>query len=92
VAFYMGVANLPLIRTQLIKHGRDEKTPVAVISWGTLPKQAVVTGTLANIEERLAENSHVTNPAIILVGDVVKMREKINWFEATLGVTNGFAE
>ncbi|WP_188067345.1 uroporphyrinogen-III C-methyltransferase [Brevibacillus brevis] len=86
VAFYMGVANLPLIRTQLIKHGRDPHTPVAVISWGTLPQQAVVTGTLADIEERLAQNSHITNPAIILVGEVVKMREKINWFEATLGI------
>ncbi|GEC90534.1 uroporphyrinogen-III C-methyltransferase [Brevibacillus brevis] len=86
VAFYMGVANLPLIRTQLIKHGRDPHTPVAVISWGTLPQQAVVTGTLADIEERLAQNSHITNPAIILVGDVVKMREKINWFEATLAM------
>ncbi len=86
VAFYMGVANLPLIRTQLIKHGRDPHTPVAVISWGTLPQQAVLTGTLADIEGRLAQNSHITNPAIILVGDVVKMREKINWFEATLGI------
>ncbi|MGZ0052369.1 uroporphyrinogen-III C-methyltransferase [Brevibacillus gelatini] len=89
VAFYMGVANLPLIRTQLMKHGRDPQTPVAVISWGTLPQQAVVTGTLTDIEDRLAENSHITNPAIILVGDVVKMREKINWFEASLGPGEG---
>lgn len=85
VAFYMGVGNLPLIRTQLIKHGREPQTPVAIIAWGTLPKQAVVTGTLADIEDRLAENSHITNPAIILVGDVVQLRERINWFETTLG-------
>ena len=85
VAFYMGVANLPLIRTQLMLHGRDPQTPVAVIAWGTLPNQTTVTGTLSNIEERVAENPRISNPAIILVGDVVKMREKINWFEKTLG-------
>lgn len=84
VAFYMGVANLPLIRSQLILHGRDPQTPVAVIAWGTLPQQTTVTGTLANIEERLAENSQITNPAIILVGDVVQLRERINWFESAL--------
>ncbi|MGG1658554.1 uroporphyrinogen-III C-methyltransferase [Brevibacillus sp. NRS-1366] len=82
VAFYMGVGNLPLIRTQLIRHGRDPQTPVAVIAWGTLPQQTTVTGTLADIEDRVAENPHISNPAIILVGEVVKMREKINWFEA----------
>lgn len=80
VAFYMGVGNLPMIRTQLIAHGRDPQTPVAVIAWGTLPQQTVVTGTLADIEERLA-CSHISNPAIILVGDVVQLRERINWFE-----------
>lgn len=84
VAFYMGVANLSLIRTQLIKHGRDPQTPVAIISWGTLPQQETATGTLQDIEERLADNSRITNPAIILVGDVVQLREKINWFESTL--------
>lgn len=88
VAFYMGVANLSLIRTQLIKHGRDPQTPVAIISWGTLPQQVTLTGTLENIEERLAANNQITNPAIILVGDVVQLRDKINWFEATLESAN----
>lgn len=83
VAFYMGIGNLPMIRAQLIAHGKDRHTPVAVIGWGTLPDQATVTGTLADIEQRLAENPHITNPAIILVGDVVRLREKIKWFEST---------
>ena len=82
VAFYMGIGNLPMIRKQLIEHGKDPKTPVAVIAWGTLPEQATVTGTLDDIEQRLADNSQITNPAIILVGDVVRLREKIQWFEA----------
>lgn len=84
VAFYMGVANLPQICTQLIRHGRDPKTPVAIIAWGTLPQQVTLTGTLEDIVERLAANSQITNPAIILVGDVVQLREKINWFEPAL--------
>ncbi|KQL44634.1 uroporphyrin-III methyltransferase [Brevibacillus choshinensis] len=88
VAFYMGVANLSLIRTQLIKHGRDPQTPVAIISWGTLPQQVTLTGTLENIEERMATNSQITNPAIILVGDVVQLRDKINWFEGALESAN----
>ncbi|RNB85635.1 uroporphyrinogen-III C-methyltransferase [Brevibacillus panacihumi] len=82
VAFYMGIGNLPMIRKQLIEHGKDPKTPVAVIAWGTLPEQATVTGTLADIEQRLADNPQITNPAIILVGEVVQLREKIRWFEA----------
>lgn len=88
VAFYMGVANLSMIRTQLMKHGRDPQTPVAIISWGTLPEQVTLTGTLENIEERLASNSQITNPAIILVGEVVQLRDKINWFESTLESAN----
>lgn len=82
VAFYMGIGNLPMIRKQLIEHGKDPKTPVAVIAWGTLPEQATVTGTLDDIEQRLADNPQITNPAIILVGEVVQLREKIQWFEA----------
>ncbi|MGG3885452.1 uroporphyrinogen-III C-methyltransferase [Brevibacillus panacihumi] len=82
VAFYMGIGNLPMIRKQLIEHGKDPKTPVAVIAWGTLPEQATVTGTLADIEQRLADTPQITNPAIILVGEVVQLREKIRWFEA----------
>jgi uroporphyrin-III C-methyltransferase len=80
IAFYMGVGNLPHICSKLLRHGRDPNTPVAVISWGTLPEQATVVGSLADIEEQV-KNSTIANPAIILVGDVVQLREKINWYE-----------
>ena len=80
VAFYMGIGNLPIICRQLIAHGRDPQTPVAVISWGTTIRQAVVTGTLDDIEQKVAKNRDITNPAIILAGDVVRLRDKINWF------------
>ncbi|KMN38659.1 uroporphyrinogen-III C-methyltransferase [Lysinibacillus sp. LK3] len=81
IAIYMGVGNLPYIRQQLLKYGRDEKTPVAVIHWGTVStKQRTVTGTLATIEE-IVRTENIHNPSIILVGKVVTLRETIHWFE-----------
>lgn len=84
VAIYMGVQNLPYIVKQLTTHGRAVDTPVALIHWGTYDKQRTVTGTLENIE-RIVEEERIANPSIILVGEVVKLREKIAWVrEATL--------
>lgn len=80
LAFYMGVRNLPVITDQLVKHGRDPETPVAVIRWGTTTRQKTVVGTLADVVDRVRE-AGVTAPAIILVGEVVSLREKLNWFE-----------
>ncbi|WP_144788889.1 uroporphyrinogen-III C-methyltransferase [Lysinibacillus fusiformis] len=81
IAIYMGVGNLPYIRQQLLKYGREEETPVAVIHWGTIAaKQKTVTGTLATIEE-IVQTENIQNPSIILVGEVVALRETIQWFE-----------
>jgi uroporphyrinogen III methyltransferase / synthase len=79
LAFYMGIKNLPNIVERLIKHGRSKDTPVAVIRWGTTPLQQTVTGTLSNIVEK-AKN--IKPPAITIVGEVVKLRDHLNWFEA----------
>ncbi|KUK41005.1 MAG: Uroporphyrinogen-III methylase and Uroporphyrinogen-III synthase, partial [Clostridia bacterium 62_21] len=81
LVFLMGVANLPGIVARLLANGRDRETPAAVIQWGTLPLQVTVTGTLADIEARVAR-AGITNPAVFVVGDVVRLREKLNWFEA----------
>ncbi len=78
VVFLMGVKNLPIIVKNLIASGRDSKTPVALIEWGTLPRQKVVTGTLRTIV-RLA--SRIKPPAVTVVGDVVSLRDKLSWFE-----------
>ncbi|MHC4183974.1 MAG: uroporphyrinogen-III C-methyltransferase [Planctomycetota bacterium] len=78
LTFYMGIKNLPNIVGQLIKHGRSKDTPVAVIRWGTTPVQQTVTGTLSNIVEK-AKN--IKPPAITIVGEVVKLRDQLNWFE-----------
>ncbi|KJS22541.1 MAG: HemD protein [Clostridiaceae bacterium BRH_c20a] len=78
--FLMGVGNLPKIVEQLVKNGKTKNTPVALIRWGTRPEQQVVTGTLNNIVEEVTR-AGLESPAIIIVGDVVKLRNKLKWFE-----------
>jgi len=80
LVFLMGVKNLPGITQNLIKYGRSPETPVAIIQQGTTPSQKTVTGTLLTIVEE-AENAGVKPPSIILVGSVVQLRPKLNWFE-----------
>ncbi len=76
----MGTENLADWTRSLIAHGMAPSTPVAVIQWGTLGKQKSAAGTLANIAQRVAEKK-LTPPALTIVGDVVKLRDKLNWFE-----------
>lgn len=78
LTFYMGVKNLPYIVKQLTTHGRAKDTPVAVIRWGTRSKQETVVGTLETIVD-VAKN--IKAPAITIVGEVVSLRDKLNWFE-----------
>ena len=80
VVFYMGVKNLPQITENLIAHGRSPETPVALIRWGTRPEQEILIGTLADIAEK-AGKAGFKPPAITVVGDVVKLREKLRWFD-----------
>ncbi|MDA3832246.1 MAG: uroporphyrinogen-III C-methyltransferase, partial [Spirochaetales bacterium] len=80
IVFLMGVKNLPNITKQLISHGMQSDTPVALVRWGTTNKQMTVTGTLDNIVERV-ESAGLKSPAIIVVGGVVKLRETMQWFE-----------
>lgn len=79
LAFYMGIKNLPYITEQLMKHGRSKDTPVAVIRWGTTPRQKTVIGTLSTIVQKATD---IKPPAITIVGEVVKLREQLNWFES----------
>lgn len=80
IVFYMGMRNLPKIVDQLIKHGRSKDTPVAIIRWGTTPQQQTVIGTLENIVQKVREVM-LKAPCIIIVGEVVSLREKLCWFE-----------
>jgi uroporphyrinogen III methyltransferase/synthase len=80
LVFLMGVGNLPMIAAELIKNGRDPETPVALIRWGTLPEQETTIGKLKNIGE-IARTKKIRPPVVILVGEVIELREKLNWFE-----------
>jgi uroporphyrinogen III methyltransferase/synthase len=80
LVFLMGVGNLPNIIQKLVENGRPIDTPAAVIQWGTKPEQETVTGTLETIVARVDARG-LGPPAILVVGDVVRLRERLAWFE-----------
>ncbi len=80
LVFLMGVGNLEHNVSKLIEHGRDPKTPVALIRWGSTPKQQTVVGCLEDIVAK-ARQAEIKPPAITVVGEVVALRQKLNWFE-----------
>ena len=80
LVFLMAVKNVDQIAQKLIDNGRSPETPVAVIRWGTRPDQTTVIGTLSNIGELLKERD-IKPPAVMVVGEVVKLRESLNWYE-----------
>lgn len=77
IVFLMGVEHMPDIVSQLIAHGRPADTPAALIQEGTTPNQLVVTGMLADIVEKARA---IRPPAILIVGEVVRLQEGLNWF------------
>ncbi len=78
--FLMGVSNLSFIVAKLLENGRSPQTPVAIIRWGTRSEQDTLVGCLENIVEK-ARAADFKSPAIIVVGEVVSLREKLQWFE-----------
>jgi len=80
LVFLMGMRNLPVIVEQLIFNGRNPETPAAVMQQGTLGSQKVVTGTLDTIC-RIVEQHALKPPGIVLVGEVVQLRQELSWFE-----------
>lgn len=80
LVFFMGVKNLPRIVAELTRHGRSPQTPVALVRWGTTAEQTTVSGTLGDIVER-ARRAGIKAPAIIVVGEVVGLRDRLQWFE-----------
>ena len=77
----MGWASLPQIIEVLIANGRTPDTPIALVQWGTWAKQKTVTGTLSSIVEE-ARNQHLGSPVVAVIGDVVKLRSDIKWFDS----------
>ena len=80
LSFYMGMNNLEIITKKLIEFGKPEDTPAAIIRWGTLNKQETVTGELCTIAE-IAKDEKITAPAIIIIGNVLSLRDDLRWFD-----------
>jgi uroporphyrin-III C-methyltransferase len=78
IVFLMGLHRLQTITQKLIEIGKPENYPIAVISRGTRPDEKTVVGTLEDIYEKAKD---LPTPALIVVGEVVKLREQLNWFE-----------
>jgi len=76
----MGVESLPRIARELIAHGRPATTPVALVRSGTTSAQETVTGTLRDIAGRAAR-ARLEPPVVIVVGDVVALRDRLQWFD-----------
>lgn len=79
IVFYMGLMGLPIICSELIKHGMSSDTPIALIQKGTTPDQKVVIGTLETMIAIIKEQP-VTAPTLIIVGLVVSLHDKLKWF------------
>lgn len=80
IVVYMGLLGLPVLARELVAHGLPAATPAAIVQQGTSPSQRVVTGTLESLPE-LARSAGLRAPTLIIIGEVVRLREKVNWFE-----------
>jgi uroporphyrin-III C-methyltransferase len=80
IVFYMGIGAVTEICRQMINHGLPSMTPAAVVRNGTLPNQQTLLATLGTLPHRIAE-SGIKPPALIIIGSVVNLHEKLSWFE-----------
>jgi uroporphyrinogen III methyltransferase/synthase len=80
LVIFMGVSSAPQIAEQLMAHGLSGETPAAVIRWGTYEHQECHSAALAELAH-LIEGRAIAAPAIIVIGEVVRLREKLNWFD-----------
>lgn len=80
IVFYMGLTGLSTICKELQAHGMPSKTPIALVQKGTTPDQKTLVGSLETMPG-LAEKTKLQAPTLIIVGEVVSLRDKLNWFE-----------
>ena len=80
LVIFMGLHFIAEITRELLASGRSPGTPAMAVRWGTRPDQHTVVGTLGTLP-RLIEEHHLVPPATIIIGDVVSLREKLNWYE-----------
>jgi uroporphyrinogen III methyltransferase/synthase len=80
LVFLMGMENLAAIVERLLSNGRPPETPVALVRWGTLPQQETLVGDLSTIATQARESGFAA-PAVIVVGEVVLLRDRLRWFD-----------
>jgi uroporphyrin-III C-methyltransferase/precorrin-2 dehydrogenase/sirohydrochlorin ferrochelatase len=88
VAVYMGLAHLDFLMQEFLRHGADGALPVAIIENGTRANQITVTGTIATIAAK-AVAAGLRGPTIIIVGEVVALRDTLNWYSPKQGQDHG---
>lgn len=81
IAIYMGLTGLEVLCRELVEHGLPSDLPAALIEQGTLPQQRVFSGTLATLPEVVAGQT-IRAPTLIIIGEVVRLREKLGWYGA----------
>ncbi len=79
VVFYMGLHGAPTLCKEMIAHGMPASTPVALVQKGTTPEQKTIIATLDTLEETV-KNHQFQPPTLIIVGEVVSLKEKLDWF------------
>jgi len=79
LVFYMGLVGIKVICKELIAHGMSADMPIALVQKATTPEQRLFTGTLANMHE-VVDREDIKPPTLIIVGEVVKLHEKLNWY------------
>lgn len=84
IVFYMGLTGIDVLCRELAAHGLPAATPAALVQQGTTPQQRVLTGTLATLPG-IVHASHVKAPTLIIVGEVVTLRDRLKWFEPAAG-------
>lgn len=85
VVFYMGLSGLDVLCRELISHGMPKGTPAALVQQGTTQKQRVIIGTVLTLPD-LVRVAQVRPPTLVIVGDVVRLHEKLRWFDPHEGV------
>lgn len=83
VVIYMGLGGLPEICRQMMQHGAAPTLPIAVVQDGSIATQKVVTGTLADMPERVAEQG-LKSPCLTIIGEVVKLHDSLAWFKPSI--------
>jgi uroporphyrin-III C-methyltransferase/precorrin-2 dehydrogenase/sirohydrochlorin ferrochelatase len=83
IAVYMGVGATTVRCEELIRHGMNEKTPAAIIQQGTTSNQRIYVGTLKTLSTLVVEED-IKPPSMMIIGNVVKLRDKLSWYETRM--------